>query len=130
MLVPPLPAAGGAFGTTTAGSTQGVFVPTTLHFMIGAMLTNSVYNGATHPGEGGVGQDNYNTTSDATVAPIAAATAPRMLYANDDRKGVHYGAQPIDYNMGESPHNLSARFLPGGPATRRRRALNANSAPA
>ena len=34
MLVPPLPAAGGAFGTTTAGSTLGVFGPTGLHFMV------------------------------------------------------------------------------------------------
>ena len=64
-------AAGGATGTTATGPMRGCLGTTSLHAMIGMMLTNG-YVSATNTDESGVIQESYITAFDASTAPMAA----------------------------------------------------------
>ena len=111
LVVPPPPAAVGAFGTAMAGTTPSVLGPTALHILIGVMLTYPDCESTTPSGGRRAGQACYIMAFRAATAAMAAMGAPSMLHSSNDREGAHHGAQPVDYMTG-GPLAPSGRPVP------------------
>ena len=127
LVVPPPPAAVGAYGIATAGMTPSVLGPAGLLILIGTTLTNSACENTSRPGARGKDLACYTMAFCATTATIAAMATPDMPQTFNDREGAHYGAQPHKYKMEEPLLRCSVRahFRPGRPTACRCRAPNA-----